>query len=280
MANGPGTGGQPSKRARTGARRSSATKGRAAEVSEDKVAHAAVKEGRDSLLSAICHDLRAPLAAVTMGANFVLQTTKRDEAGGRSVRILEAMLRSCSQMERLIRNFADLSEIEADAVALRTGLHDAGELLDLAAEAVRDAATVRSVILEVVKPEPPIVIRCDRDRLLRAISHVVDNAIKHAPAGSTVTLSVGLRSADTVAFAVIDRGSGLAPDVRTNLFDRHWHAKRTNREGAGFGLAIARGFVTAHGGDVEVESVPEVQTKFTLVVPKDNDPMSDGSRAQ
>ena len=52
------------------------------------------KRGRDPLLAAICHDLRAPLAAVTMGANFVLQTTPRDDASARSVKILEAMLRS------------------------------------------------------------------------------------------------------------------------------------------------------------------------------------------
>ncbi len=75
------------------------------------------KRGRDPLLAAICHDLRAPLAAVTMGANFVLQTTQRDEQNARSVKILEAMLRSCTQMERLIRNFADLSEIDGNAVS-------------------------------------------------------------------------------------------------------------------------------------------------------------------
>src|SRR3954470_7926339 len=87
---------------------------------------------RDPLLAAICHDLRAPLAAVTMGANFVLQTTQRDNEHTRSVKILEAMLRSCTQMERLIRNFADLSEIEGNAVSLRLGLHDAGEMVELA----------------------------------------------------------------------------------------------------------------------------------------------------
>src|SRR4029079_9220571 len=103
------------------------------------------KRGLDPLLSAICHDLRAPLAAVTMGANFVLQTTQRDDASARSVKILEAMLRSCSQMERLIRNFADLSEIDANPVQLRLGLHDAGEMAELAAEAMREVANARSI---------------------------------------------------------------------------------------------------------------------------------------
>jgi len=226
------------------------------------------KRGRDPLLSAICHDLRAPLAAVTMGANFVLQTTQRDDANARSVKILEAMLRSCTQMERLIRNFADLSEIEADSVALRLGLHDAGEMLEIAAEATAEAAVGRSVAIELRKPEGPLTMTTDRDRMLRAVGHVVENAVKLAPAGSTVTLSVSLQG-DDVCFAVTDRGPGLTPPVRRNLYDRHWHAKRANRVGAGFGLAIARGFVHAHGGRLTVESRPNVETTFTLCVPKD-----------
>ena len=240
------------------------------ETSKEEAAPASSsqKRGRDPLLSAICHDLRAPLAAVTMGANFVLQTTQRDDANARSVKILEAMLRSCSQMERLIRNFADLSEIEADSVTLRLGLHDGGEMLEIAGEAIAATAMARSVAIELRKPDGPLTMTCDRDRMLRAIGHVVENAVKLAPAGSTVTLSVTLHNGD-VCFAVTDRGPGLTPQVRRNLYDRHWHAKRANRVGAGFGLAITRGFVAAHGGKLAVESRPGIETTFTLCVPKD-----------
>src|SRR5262245_56907475 len=62
---------------------------------------APAKKGRDPLLAGICHDLRAPLAAVTMGANFVLQTTPDDTTNARSRRVLSAILRSCKQMARL-----------------------------------------------------------------------------------------------------------------------------------------------------------------------------------
>ncbi len=239
-----------------------------ANLTKEEAPSSTQKRSRDPLLSAICHDLRAPLAAVTMGANFVLQTTLRDDANARSVKILEAMLRSCSQMERLIRNFADLSEIEANTLQLRLGLHDAGEVAELAAEAMRVTAESRSVSLEVVKPAPPITMTCDRDRLLRAIGHVVENAAKLAPVGSTVTVSVMLHGGE-VCFAVIDRGPGLSPQVRKNLYDRHWHAKRATRVGAGFGLAIARGFLAAHEGHLDVESRPAIETTFTLCVPKD-----------
>ncbi len=141
-------------------------------------------------------------------------------------------------------------------------------MLELAAEAAREAARARSVNIEVVKPETPISMHCDRDRLLRSIGHVVENAVKLAPEGSTVTLTVALRDS-AVAFAIIDRGPGLSPQVRRNLFDRQWHAKRASRVGAGFGLAIARGFVAAHGGRLLVDSKPNELTTFTLIIPKD-----------
>jgi signal transduction histidine kinase len=225
------------------------------------------KSGRDPLLSAICHDLRAPLAAVTMGANFVLQTLGEEETDTRPRRILEAMLRSCAQMERLVRNFADLSEIEGHAVQLRLGVHDAGEMLDLAAEAAEASARARAITLSVDKPEKQIHVRCDRERMLRAIHHLVDNAIKHAPEGSTVILSVSAREGQ-VSFRVLDHGPGLTPQTRRNLFDRGWHAKRANRVGAGFGLAITRGFAQAHHGKVTVESKPG-STSFEITLPND-----------
>jgi two-component system, OmpR family, sensor kinase len=227
-----------------------------------------VVKKRDPLLSAICHDLRAPLAAVTMGANFVLQTTRDDEASARSRRILEAMLRSCTQMERLVRNFADLAEIEAESVDLRLGVHDAGEMLALAAQQAGEAAQARGVTIEVAPATGAVRVRADRERMLRAIGHLLDNAIRASREGGVVTLSA-TRQHGLVELAVKDRGTGLSPEVLKNLFDREWHAKRANRATAGFGLAITQGFVLAHDGRIDVESHPGVETTIVLALPAD-----------
>jgi signal transduction histidine kinase len=237
---------------------------RPAYISKMPRMNAKPKNERDPLLAAICHDLRAPLAAVTMGANFVLQTTPEESA--RQRRILEAMLRSCAQMERLVRNFADLSEIEGNGVVLRLGVHDVGEMLELTAEGAEENAHGRRVTIEVDKPERGVTVRCDRERVLRALEHLVENALKFAPEGSAIALSAVRRDGEVV-FQVTDHGPGLEPDVKKNLFRREFHAERAKRVGAGFGLAIARGFAAAHGGRVEVASEPGTSTIATFAIP-------------
>ena len=228
----------------------------------------AKERGRDPLLAAICHDLRAPLAAVTMGANFVLQTTPEDEVSGRSRRVLQAILRSCKQMERLVRDFGDLSEIEGNAVELRMGIHDAGEMLEMVAESARSGGLARNVVIQVKRPPEPLPLRCDRDRFLRAIGHVIDNAVRFSPDGSTVSTTVDEQNGE-VRYTVIDRGPGLSEETLAHLYDRTWHSKRADRVGAGLGLAIVRGILQAHGGRVEVESKPGEPTTFRLALPKD-----------
>lgn len=225
-------------------------------------------EGRDPLLAQICHDLRAPLAAVTMGTNFVLQTTPDEEANARTRKILEAMLRSCSQMDRLVRNFADLSRIEGHAVALSLGDHDAAEIAEVAAVSAREAADAAGVTLVVDRPPARLDTRCDRDRIARSLGQLIDNAVRHAPRGTDVEIAVAARGPD-IAFSVTDHGPGLPPDVRAHLFDRAWHTRRAGRAGAGLGLAIARGFAEAHGGSLDAESTRDVATTFRLTIPRD-----------
>lgn len=224
--------------------------------------------GKDPLLAAICHDLRAPIAAVTMGANYVLSTTPENEASGRSRRVLQAILRSCKQMERIVRDFGDLSEIEGNAVELRLGVQEAGELAAMAAESGREAALTKNVDMVIAPPDAPILVRCDRERMLRALTHLIDNAVRFAPPSTSVSIAVRDEGTD-VRFSVIDRGLGLDEETRANLYDRTWHAKRADRVGAGLGLAVVRGFVLAHGGRIDIDADSGTATTFSVVVPKE-----------
>lgn len=220
-----------------------------------------------SLLSSVCHDLRAPLAAVQMGTSFVLQSTPESPDNERARKILAAVLRSCGQMDRLLRNFSDLSHIEARDVSVEKVEHDARSVVELALAQQRDAAAARRIELRADVDDAPVPARLDRDRIVRALAQLIDNAVRYGPEGEPVDIRVEPRG-DDVVFTVTDRGPGLPDDVRAHLFDRVWHSTRAGRPGTGLGLAIARGFAELHGGSVEAEAPAGGPTRFLLRIPR------------
>jgi len=209
-----------------------------------------------------------------MGANFVLQSTPTAETSNRSRRVLEAMLRSCKQMERLVRDFGDLAEIEEGNVALRYAVAAPEELLEVAAEAARAASNGRHVSIVVAqrtrsRGEATIApLRCDRERILRALAHLLGNAVRCAPDDSEITLDATEENG-LVRLRVTDHGPGLSDETLAHLYDRNWHAARSGRAGAGLGLAIVRGFVLAHGGSIEVTTGAGAPTTFSLLIPRE-----------
>ena len=107
-------------------------------------------------------------------------------------------------------------------------------------------------------------MNADRDRIFYVLSNIIGNAIKFTPEGGTVTLCARLRDG-VLLVTIADTGPGIAPDDLAHIFDRYWRPSRSEREGTGLGLYIARGIVEAHGGRVWAESSPEGATLvFTL----------------
>src|SRR5438874_2500097 len=102
----------------------------------------------------------------------------------------------------------------------------------------------------------------DRDRVLQVLSNLLGNATKFTPAEGRITIEAA-RAGGWVEVSVRDSGAGIKPDELPHIFERFWQAKRTARGSAGLGLAIAKGIVEAHGGQISVESEVGFGTTFT-----------------
>jgi signal transduction histidine kinase len=169
-------------------------------------------------------------------------------------------------MTRLISDLLDIASIEAGHLAVARQRHPAIPLVRDAAEVHGVAAAKAAVRLDVVLPDAPFTVDCDRDRILQVLGNLIGNALKFTPAGGTVFVQAERRRQD-VLFSVRDTGPGIAPGDLLHIFDRFWQKKNTAHLGTGLGLSIVKGLVETHGGRVWAESTLDQGTTFFFTIP-------------
>ena len=214
---------------------------------------------RRDLLADVAHELRTPLSVIRGRVEGM-----RDglyEVDAEHLRLIE---QETEVMARLLGDLQLLSNAEAGALPLHRERLEPVELVDAAVAAYRAQADEVGVALEARSEDgvPPLDV--DPVRIGEVLSNVVANAIRHTPAGGTVTVAVS-RSGEGVSFEIADTGEGIPADELPTVFDRF--AKSPESRGAGLGLAIAKSLVQAHGGTISAESEPGRGTTIRFVLP-------------
>ena len=211
---------------------------------------AAVDELRTSLLSSVSHDLRTPLAAIKASATSLLQDDVKwtEEA---EHELLTTIDEETDRLNRLVGSLLDMSRLQAGALEVREEIVLLDEVL---AEAVGSiGAGASRVVLDLPESLPPVM--ADEALLERAFANVIANAVAFSP-GTDVHVVAGLVQG-AIDVRVADRGPGVPAAERDHIFlpfRRFGDTRR--REGVGLGLAIAKGFVEAMGGTIEVDDTP------------------------
>ncbi|HET8654332.1 MAG TPA: ATP-binding protein [Longimicrobiaceae bacterium] len=223
---------------------------------------------RDRVLGIVAHDLRDPLNAVAMSANLLL-----DESftAAQHARQAQMILRSVGRMNRLIQDLLDVARIEAGKLSLHREIQAPGAIVEEAVELEAAVARSASLALHCSVSDAVPAVWADRDRILQVLSNLVGNAIKFTPPGGRIEVRAEEKEGG-VRFSVSDTGPGIPPDDLPQLFQPFWQARRGSVEGAGLGLAIARGIVEAHGGTIWAESAPGVGSTFCFTLPASSPP--------
>jgi signal transduction histidine kinase len=217
---------------------------------------------RADFVSLVSHELRSPMAAV-IGAASTLHARWRELSAEHRDAFLALIADETDRLSGLISDVLDTSRIEAGTFTFSFSDIDVADLvLDSVAAALAGQDEVR-VEAELNGPLPRV--RGDRERLRQVLSNLIDNAVKYSEAGETVQVAARMGER-TLRVEVRDRGPGIPLEQQGLIFEKFGRAKG-NRPGTGLGLFIARSIAEAHGGTLEVRSVPGEGATFVLELP-------------
>ncbi|MFD5424958.1 ATP-binding protein [Streptomyces sp. NPDC127084] len=204
---------------------------------------------RTSLLAAVSHDLRTPLAGIKAAVSSLrsgdVEWSDEDRA-----ELLEGIETGADRLDHLVGNLLDMSRLQTGTVTPLIRDTDLDEVVPMALVGVPDSAVGLDI------PETLPMVRVDKGLLERAVANIVENAVKYSPEASTVMVSASALG-DRVELRVADRGRGVPDEAKDRIFEpfqRYGDAPRG--AGVGLGLAVARGFVEAMDGSLAAEDTP------------------------
>jgi two-component system, OmpR family, sensor histidine kinase BaeS len=212
----------------------------------------ALETERTEVLSSISHDLRTPLAALRAAVEALADGVVDD-----TPRYYRAMQHDVEALGALVDDLFLLVRVESGRLDLHIASIDLAEVADTAIEALAPTAAANGVGLA-LDTAGRVGTHGDAGALGRVVRNLLDNAIRHAPPGTTVRVSVGVDTSGPWV-KVVDEGDGFTADFADRAFDHFTRADASRTRdtgGAGLGLAIARGLVEAHGGEVWIEPPP------------------------
>jgi K+-sensing histidine kinase KdpD len=227
---------------------------------------------KSALLDAVTHDLRTPLTSIKASITTLLDEVRGDPtlALDRESRIemMEVIDEESDRLERFINGLIELARIEAGELHLRRRWGVVDEIISTALSRAEPVPRQHRIELDVEEELPGV--RVDERAVSEVVYTLIDNAAKYSSPGSRIRISAQLADGELIRMSVEDEGRGVPPDLRERVFDKFFRATRdgdvTTREptGTGMGLAIAKGIVEAHGGNIWIE--PAGTGKGTRVV--------------
>ena len=220
---------------------------------------------RDQLLAMVSHELRSPLTAITLNAQYLLEMAAA-AAGTPTHKIAVDVLAACTQMTRLVGDLLELARIDAGKLTVTLALGDANEVMRTAIAASSPMLAAQGLSVIASGPLEPLMAQFDHARLLQVFANLFANAGRFSRLGGKVLVSVR-RAGPWLTYCVADSGSGIPAEALPHIFNRFWQVEGGDRRGLGLGLTICKAIVEAHGGRIWASSELGVGSSFFFTLP-------------
>jgi signal transduction histidine kinase len=229
---------------------------------------AATQQVQRDFLANVSHDLRTPLTSIQGFSQAIAEGVTSDpESAQRAAQIIHD---EAARLHRMVESLLDLARIEAGEMNMLRSAITPSDLLHGIGESLSVKMQDKGLRFEQDIPPDLPRIAGDGDRLAQVFTNLLDNAVKHTPAGGTITL--GAHTAQNgIAVTVQDTGEGIPADDLPRIFERFYQVDKSRRNdqrsGMGLGLTIVRQIIEAHGGTIQVASQVGQGSLFTVWLP-------------
>jgi signal transduction histidine kinase len=245
---------------------------------------AAATERKDEFIAMLGHELRNPLAAISLASQILTSETPGD--GSRQRWAAEVVQRHADHLRQLVDDLLDVSRVSHGKVVLQRGEVDLRSVVTAAIESCQPVVASKQHEIRFAPPEQPVRIDGDQARLRQVLVNLIDNAAKYTPAGGRIEISLE-QEPERVTIAVRDNGIGIPPSMVDRIFQLYEQVDGASDEGGGqglgLGLALVQQLVALHGGAVRVESPGKGKgSSFVVTLPTADDPAraSDGAQTR
>jgi len=236
---------------------------RVREISEKAKITAESARLSKTLLDAVAHEVRTPLAAIQAAAGNLAQFGERSLSSMQFSMVGEIQ-EAGARLNRLIGKIMDVTRLECGDVKPKLDWHEPGDLLRAAAYETR--VELQHHILSVeIAPDLPLV-RMDYQLTLHALTNLLSNAARHTPENTEIRLLAHAEEASLV-LAVEDDGPGIPPELLGSLFKKFSRATQARPGGVGLGLSLVKGFVEAQGGEASAANRSGGGAVFSIRLP-------------
>ncbi len=230
--------------------------------------HARAKQAtlqREEVLAIVAHDVRSPLSAISIGAEMLLNFELDRKMQNHH---LEVMQRATATISRQIHDLLDAARIDNSSFSIEAQRQPIYPIVADTYSLFATRASARNIDFDFfVEPDLPEV-RLDRYRIEQVLSNLIENGLKVVNQGAAIRIDATMcRDRQRLQFVIRDTGPGISARDVEQVFNRFWQGRGNQRSGAGLGLAICKGIVEAHGGEIWVESELGAGTAFFFTLP-------------
>ncbi|MCC7354083.1 MAG: response regulator, partial [Anaerolineae bacterium] len=228
------------------------------------------QKAKSAFVAQVSHEFRTPLNMIIGLTDLLVESpgVYGRKLPAALLEDLEIVHRNCEHLASMINDVLDLSQVEADRLALHKERYDLREVIDKAVTVVRPLIDKKGLTLQISVPDDLPQVYCDRTRIRQVILNLVSNAARYTEQGGLVVRATA--DGQYVTISVADTGPGIAQEEATRIFEPFFQGtppQGRTQGGSGLGLNVSKQFVELHGGQMWFESEPGHGSVFSFKLP-------------